>query len=533
MNLPVSTPPPEPGGRDNIDAVSVSSGRDGNDPLWDRRFYWLLGLGFIVRVLFLATNPLDLAPDEAYYWDWSRRPDWGYFSKPPLIAWLNALSTRLLGATEFTLRLPAALLTTLAGWTLFAWARRLYDSRTAFWAAAALSATPAAAALGALMTVDAPLIFFWVFALYLFWRALETEDRPGLFWLGSGLTVGLGLLSKQTMLAFPFLAGVFLLLGPGLRRHFKGPWPYLALTIALLPMAPILWWNQQHHWVTFFHTAHHFHQSLRTITLDPLGFAEFVGGQLLIITPRLWLLAVIVGGSLLMLKTTRRDTKKLLLTIFGILPLLAVTLLSLRQHVQPNWPAVFYPAGIVLVSAWACGRVSAGRRLDRWRRLFFPGLAIAAVFTLVTYSLPYIFSIPGLAGGRFDITARLRGWRQLGLETSRILAGLPRREKTFIIAYKRQDVSELAFYVAGRPRVYQWRDEKRRTLSQYHVWEGPVDKTGWDALLVIRSSRRPHPDLVATFKSFRPLGGIYRPAKSPVKRKYRVYHGRWLKKWPR
>ena len=46
----------------------------------------LLGI-FSLRVSFLFINGLDLIGDESYYWDWSRRLDWCYYSKPPMVAW--------------------------------------------------------------------------------------------------------------------------------------------------------------------------------------------------------------------------------------------------------------------------------------------------------------------------------------------------------------------------------------------------------------------------------------------------------------
>src|SRR5262245_53653374 len=42
-----------------------------------------------LRLLYLVSEgSLDLAPDEAHYWDWSRRLDWSYYSKGPLVAYL-------------------------------------------------------------------------------------------------------------------------------------------------------------------------------------------------------------------------------------------------------------------------------------------------------------------------------------------------------------------------------------------------------------------------------------------------------------
>src|SRR5438270_3609953 len=59
--------------------------------------------------------PLDLAPDEAHYWDWSRHLDWSYYSKGPLVAYLIRMSCWVAGswsqqltATDMlAVRLPA------------------------------------------------------------------------------------------------------------------------------------------------------------------------------------------------------------------------------------------------------------------------------------------------------------------------------------------------------------------------------------------------------------------------------------------
>src|SRR3954452_24807289 len=70
------------------------------------------------HVFYLVNNPpLDLAPDEAHYWDWSRHLDWSYYSKGPLVAYLIAGSCRLFGAWSeahtgdlmFAIRLPAVI----------------------------------------------------------------------------------------------------------------------------------------------------------------------------------------------------------------------------------------------------------------------------------------------------------------------------------------------------------------------------------------------------------------------------------------
>src|SRR4051812_49039363 len=67
------------------------------------------------RILYLAGSPLDLSPDEAHYWDWSRHLDWSYYSKGPLVAYLIRLGCELFGGLSLAwtgtealaVRLPA------------------------------------------------------------------------------------------------------------------------------------------------------------------------------------------------------------------------------------------------------------------------------------------------------------------------------------------------------------------------------------------------------------------------------------------
>src|SRR4051812_32333864 len=86
----------------------------------------LLGLAlFRLAYLPLFCAVTDLAGDESYYWDWGRHPDWGYFSKPPLIGWLMGAIGWLTGHSEWGIRLAALLFGTASLWFLQALAKRL------------------------------------------------------------------------------------------------------------------------------------------------------------------------------------------------------------------------------------------------------------------------------------------------------------------------------------------------------------------------------------------------------------------------
>ena len=75
---------------------------------------WRLALFLAVlgglRIAYLAVGPLDLSPDEAHYWEWSRRLDLAYYSKGPLVAYLIRALTAILGTSAFGIRMGAVLL---------------------------------------------------------------------------------------------------------------------------------------------------------------------------------------------------------------------------------------------------------------------------------------------------------------------------------------------------------------------------------------------------------------------------------------
>ena len=83
-------------------------GAESSRPLW-------VCLGFVLaltawRVGWLAYNRTDLFTDESQYWFWSTELALGYFSKPPLIAWIIRAATVMAGSAEpFWVRLPAPL----------------------------------------------------------------------------------------------------------------------------------------------------------------------------------------------------------------------------------------------------------------------------------------------------------------------------------------------------------------------------------------------------------------------------------------
>src|SRR5687767_13185304 len=74
---------------------------------WALFAYALIVAVFLGNFVYVSGEcPLDLATDEAYYWDWSRRLDLSYYSKGPLVAYLIRGSCSVFGDTELGVRFP-------------------------------------------------------------------------------------------------------------------------------------------------------------------------------------------------------------------------------------------------------------------------------------------------------------------------------------------------------------------------------------------------------------------------------------------
>jgi 4-amino-4-deoxy-L-arabinose transferase-like glycosyltransferase len=85
------------------------------------------------RLVGLVLSHADLFVDEAQYWSWLRELAFGYFSKPPLLAWLIAGAEKVCGVSEACIRSPAPIMQFDVSLCAYAIGRSLYDSRSGFW----------------------------------------------------------------------------------------------------------------------------------------------------------------------------------------------------------------------------------------------------------------------------------------------------------------------------------------------------------------------------------------------------------------
>src|SRR5688572_33481411 len=108
-----------------------------------------------LHIVYVHAQVIDLAEDEAYYWDWSRHLDYSYYSKGPGTAWLIRESCAVFGDTTLGVRFPAILARAGVGLCTFWLTRKLFAS-SRLWLGALLVwyAAPIFLAAGLIMTSD-------------------------------------------------------------------------------------------------------------------------------------------------------------------------------------------------------------------------------------------------------------------------------------------------------------------------------------------------------------------------------------------
>jgi len=495
-----------------------------------KTFLLLLGAVFCFRLWFSGTLPLS--GDEAYHWEWSRHPAWGYYDHPGLTAYLILFFTRLLGrSTEWTVRLPALAMLTGTALVAYAWARRVARERqkgteaaerAGLLAGVLVLIAPVFAVFAVYISTDPPAIFFNTLSLYLLRRALD--DGGWADWLAAGAAVGLALLSKfLSFLMFPAVL-LFVLCSPPDRRWWRRPQPYAAALCALAVLAPFLWWNATHDWATFkFNFV--YRQTARGFS--PALAAEFVAGQALALSPLLF------GGALAGLwkaaQGWRRngDRDGLYAALSALIPLGYFLCVAWQRRVGLHWPASGWaPALVWLGVQWA--EPPPSPRARRWRRA---ALATALLLTIGLHAAVHL--PPGWLQRQWSyggsprrintgLQAERFGWRELGREVERRRAELAAARAArglsaagaaeggvFVMAAEYGLAAGVAFYTPSQLPTHLW--SARRTHGEnYRFWDDYPRLRGCDAIYVSKKEAQAEAARAALRERFREVGEVER-----------------------
>lgn len=363
-----------------------------------RRAALLLGLLAALTAIRLTVAAVaPLAPDEAYYWIFSRALASGYLDHPPMVAlWIRA-GTEIAGQGVLGVRLLGPLAGALGTILLYDAAECLWPGRQAgAMAAIFLNGTLLFGVGSVIMTPDTPLLFFWSACLWALARLLR-GGHPA-WWLVIGLVSGLDLVSKYTALLLWVGIGLWLLAVPSLRRWWRSPMLWAGALLGALVFLPVLLWNAWHYWASFAR------QGGRVEAWQPARAAQFlgelIGGQFGLATPLLFILSC-AGIARAMRRAWRDHDPGATLLCALTLPGAAVFLQhAMGDRVEGNWPAILYP-GAAVAAASLDGRA--------WRRLRWPAVALGLAITLLVYVQAASLALP-LPARTDPIALQLAGW---------------------------------------------------------------------------------------------------------------------------
>lgn len=442
---------------------------------------WLLGI-LLLRLVFAATVPL--VPDEAYYWTWSRHLAGGYFDHPPVIAWLIAGGTALLGDTPLGVRLLPNVAGTLATAAIAWTADVLAGPRAARFALLAFAAMPVAAVGMILATPDAPLLLGVAWTLCCVVHALSHPAGSGIatrWWLGAGIAIGVAMASKFTAVLVPMGLTLTIVLVPALRPRLREPGPWLAVGIASLVMVPVLLWNASHDWIAFrFQLGHGLGGGAKESLLE--RELNLIGGQALLVTPILF--GLLLGA---IARARREEPRRVALAGVAVSALAFFVFSATRKNVEANWPAIAWVPAVVLLAAARADARSA------WERR---GVRLAAVVStlLLAHVVRPLVALPGSR----DPVNQAHGWGDLATAVAARQASLaaatpPDVVRPFaaplVAANRYQDAAMLAFHLPGHPEVPSLNLGGRP--NQYDLWPAAPDRLrfGGTMLLVLELPR--------------------------------------------
>lgn len=465
--------------------------------LKESSLFFILILKAIALFFVILYAGIGLGPDEAQYWTWSQALDWGYYSKPPGIAWQIWLGTQWFGQTEWGVRSLSVLFAIFQALMVYrlALAADLLP-RTAFWCGLLMALCPLGIAGSFFAITDVGFLLCWTGACLTVVSALQQKQEPQPLFVGGWIVVG-------ALFKWPiYLFWIFFLCC----RHWYFPNQKKSLLLAgiilsLVGLFPSLWWNAFHDWATFRHVSATLQGGSGHRAAGNVG--EFLASQAMLLSPILFILLM----SALWSWFRQRHQLAPALFFCGFITLTSlgiVTLVSCFQKVQGNWIIFAYPTGLIVLG-WDVFQQHLKRVL--WAKI---GLGLSLVLTSVLFLIPSFYTTARLTA--YAPPYRLNPFKHniggMALAEALIRNGYDANQH-FLVSDKYQTTSILSFYGPGQQRAYflnlqgvrnnqfsYWPSlqEERQNQTGYFVWveNAPHVDLNWQSKLDFYRSELQH-----------------------------------------
>jgi 4-amino-4-deoxy-L-arabinose transferase-like glycosyltransferase len=324
-------------------------------PLSSDRAFWLLvtahvSVWTLVSTAANGTAPLDIVEFAAVGREWQL----GYAKHPPLLAWICAALHDLCGGWgDWPFYLLGQLCVAVAFWAVWRLARTVLDAPAALLAVLLLEATSYYTWMASGFNHNVLSLPCFALLTLCLHRAL-TRRRIG-WWLGVGVSLGVGLWSKYVIGLLAIAAAAFVLVDGEARRSLRTGGPWLALLAAMLIILPHGLWLAAHGFPTLTYVGTRAASPMGALgrLLNPLAFAigqlAFAGAALLVALP----LLVGVARSGELSARQRFDRRFLSAVVLGPPALLMAMSVLFNLRLSSAWGLPLWSAlGVLWLSLW-------------------------------------------------------------------------------------------------------------------------------------------------------------------------------------
>ncbi len=452
----------------------------------NKKIFWLIAVLFIFTIIkILVAIHIDLNSEEAQYWVWSKHLQLSYYSKPPMVAYMNWVSTLVFGNTVLGIRINAVIIGILISIVTYLLSFELFKNQnTAILSAVLTNLFPFLVSSSVFFSTDSLLLLFWLCAMFFYCKALKTGKNK--WWLFFGISLGLGALSKYAM--FLILCPLVLFTWKHQRKILRSRNFHLSIFIGLAIFSPVICWNVSQDGVGLLHLAHLF-----GVYDHPHSIGKIVSNVLLFALGQIALLLPFYQYR----KIYQKYRQKVLTwqEEFLVLPALITFIIFLvvsanrESGAYINWAMFSYMGMPILFSHYAL--------IDNKLR-FNLGIflvMILAFFLFIGLASPKNTVAPL---GKHNPANKMIGWSQLAAKVDSMKYYFP-PGNCYVFSSNYHITSELWFYQKGQPETYLLNLNSR--MTQFDLWTGieQFRNSGKTGILV--DWIKIDPEIRASFKS--------------------------------
>jgi len=324
-------------------------------------------------------------------------------------------------------------------------------------------------------TSDSLVTLFWLLTMMYFYAASEKNKVND--WIWAGCFLGLAIMSKYSALLFHPV--VFLYVSFFKKHLFKNKGLYLFTAVSVILCIPVLFWTIKYDSVNIKHvlTLIGGHKETLPVEKGILNILEYIGGQILILSP----LLILPASIFLLRKKGRGIFKPYSLQIqYLFFPLLFVWLFILPiayKRIEINWLSFAY-ATVPILLGYLYSKYFKFRSLKTYL-----GVTLVLLVFIVNPVLFDFFGMSNVYSAKIDTLQRMYGWKGLGEKVSGLINDSA-DTNVFIMSDNYHIASQLAFYTVNNPQTYCINNGRR--MNQFDMWPGleQFENKGYDAIYV-------------------------------------------------